>query len=1335
MELKLSKNNVESSYLCKILSKINNYMNITEGKITKELNMNYIERMKGLIISFYDKCLTINKLLLEIKEKKKNLEISKYISILKELSKDENTKIIVNDNENINNINNIEIKNKIKNIIIACNDFLMSFNFKDFILIYYSSDKTKNEEKNKKIKFLETIQSLSFKIDNIVNYFTSINNNFEIYYVIICFIGIKKVAGTIIAYLKNDFKLIKYLYEDKLSHIYNLIDDFISEYNIKDINEEYQEIFFEDQINYVIEKYENENNNISKGKESNLIYQNSKFIQKLFIKEDIKYQENTNNNNKNNEDNNNNNLFNDKIQNIEDNLDDFISNLTSLSKSLSLYNESSPLLFNPLLFQEKDLEILYINLLQFCNICITIFYSITINGLGKSEQDQPEKSKPPPEDGKVYEGGYGMSDGAQGMENITKEIEDEEQLLGLRDENNKNNNEKENNNENENKEDKDDNDNAFEMKNDFKEDFSKEMNDEDENNERKDNSDVEREEDSVNNNDNNKIGDEDIQDDLSEEQKDKKEKKKLDLTDKNIQIEQENKNKNNKYKEGDDEKNNDKNKNVEEDQEQGENENEQNENENKDENKEEDSSENAEKIEKLDVDKDKDKKDKKEKEEKDGNEKEEKDENNMSIEEEIEENDDKQNKENNKKNDINEENNENEEDLMPKNIENDNNSMNDEESNDNINEEEKNENNSSDNENEEKSMKIEEDEDENNKKENAEEKEEKFISNPMGNQEKDLGYNPLTKNKNTQGNNTAKNTKDNLRDLDEEEKNNNLDFEQLEDLDKFKEIFDINSVLNNVYQKGKFDNQKNKNKNKKNEIDLENKNEPIEEINKEDKIMDNDFQFENYEDEKNNDNNNNYNDDDNFEVGYGSNNNKDKFAKEKNKEDKKAKKEQNINKQEIKEKEESKNMDKSDDENKNKREGIKIIEDNTNKEKKERKKSNIDSDDEEKEKKEENDEDISMKEQLNEEEKEENDNKLDNIIEEEDILPKEDNKNDFNENAIINTELKLSENDLDKNSNEKAISLFNDYLDINKKNDKDIINDNNTKISSSLELFFNSLLSSSQNQIIKLTSLLKVILTPNLQSKLIGNYKTGKRLNMKKIISFIASNYRQDKIWLRRTLPYNRDYYITISIDNSLSMKQNNIGYYALQSMLILIKSLQKVGIDNLSLYGITDDCVELYDYNREKNMMDNDKIKKIINYFKFNFESKNSFDYSIRNFLNKSIQNIENNTINDRNKLKYNINFIISDGRFNKNNVKGLTALAKEKGILYVFIIIDRYKFEDKNSILNTMTVKYNDKGDIDIEKYLADFPFQYYTVVQDIQDLPDVLKGILVKWIETIN
>ena len=328
-------------------------------------------------------------------------------------------------------------------------------------------------------------------------------------------------------------------------------------------------------------------------------------------------------------------------------------------------------------------------------------------------------------------------------------------------------------------------------------------------------------------------------------------------------------------------------------------------------------------------------------------------------------------------------------------------------------------------------------------------------------------------------------------------------------------------------------------------------------------------------------------------------------------------------------------------------------------------------------------------------------------------------KNDFEEENLMEIDNLENKNDsISKN-------YFNDYINSNNN-----MNNSNELI----KQFYSSLIQLSQNQIIKLTSLLKTILTPNVQSKLTGNYKTGKRLNMKKIISFIASNYRQDKIWLRRTLPFNRDYYITISIDNSLSMKSNNIGYYAIQTLIILVNSLQKVGIDNLNINLINDDCIILYDYNKEKSLLNSEKLIDIIKHFKFNFASNNSLDFSMRNFLIKNIKNIENATANS-NKLKYNINFIISDGRMNKDNVKGLTALAKEKGILYVFIIIDKFKFEDNNSIIKSQSVSFDENGDLKVKNYLEDFPFQYYIIVQDIEDLPDVVKGILVKWIENIN
>eukprot|EP00959_Pyramimonas_sp_CCMP1952_P057876 1208078-Pyramimonas_sp.AAC.1 len=59
---------------------------------------------------------------------------------------------------------------------------------------------------------------------------------------------------------------------------------------------------------------------------------------------------------------------------------------------------------------------------------------------------------------------------------------------------------------------------------------------------------------------------------------------------------------------------------------------------------------------------------------------------------------------------------------------------------------------------------------------------------------------------------------------------------------------------------------------------------------------------------------------------------------------------------------------------------------------------------------------------------------------------------------------------------------------------------------------------------VELAEQLRLVLEPTLAAKLQGDYRTGKRLNMKKIIPYIASDFRKDKIWLRRTKPSTRKY-------------------------------------------------------------------------------------------------------------------------------------------------------------------------------------------------------------------
>ena len=66
---------------------------------------------------------------------------------------------------------------------------------------------------------------------------------------------------------------------------------------------------------------------------------------------------------------------------------------------------------------------------------------------------------------------------------------------------------------------------------------------------------------------------------------------------------------------------------------------------------------------------------------------------------------------------------------------------------------------------------------------------------------------------------------------------------------------------------------------------------------------------------------------------------------------------------------------------------------------------------------------------------------------------------------------------------------------------------------------------------------LRLILEPTQASKLRGDYRSGKRLNMRKVVQYIASNFRKDKIWLRRTNPNKRQYRIMIAFDDSKSMQ------------------------------------------------------------------------------------------------------------------------------------------------------------------------------------------------------
>ncbi len=103
-----------------------------------------------------------------------------------------------------------------------------------------------------------------------------------------------------------------------------------------------------------------------------------------------------------------------------------------------------------------------------------------------------------------------------------------------------------------------------------------------------------------------------------------------------------------------------------------------------------------------------------------------------------------------------------------------------------------------------------------------------------------------------------------------------------------------------------------------------------------------------------------------------------------------------------------------------------------------------------------------------------------------------------------------------------------------------------------------------------LTEQLRLILSPTLATKMRGDFRTGKRLNIKRIIPYIASDYKRDKIWMRRSIPSKRNYQIMLAVDDSRSMAALAGGgeSLAFETLALVSKSLSMLEVGELCIVG-----------------------------------------------------------------------------------------------------------------------------------------------------------------------
>ena len=270
---------------------------------------------------------------------------------------------------------------------------------------------------------------------------------------------------------------------------------------------------------------------------------------------------------------------------------------------------------------------------------------------------------------------------------------------------------------------------------------------------------------------------------------------------------------------------------------------------------------------------------------------------------------------------------------------------------------------------------------------------------------------------------------------------------------------------------------------------------------------------------------------------------------------------------------------------------------------------------------------------------------------------------------------------------------------------------------------------------------LRLVLEPTLATRLKGDYRSGKRLNMKKIIPYIASDYTKDKIWLRRTRPSQREYQVLIAIDDSRSMAESHSIHLAFQTLALVAKALNRLESGDVAIASFGEAVHMLHSF--EDGQFTDQAGTNVISSFHFNQKATN-----VLALVETSLKVLE--SARDRRSVSsvtagglWQLEIIISDGLCQDHDrLRALLRKAEEQRVMFVFIIVDSLhsasRSTTQSSILHMDKAEYklvDGRMELQLQKYLNTFPFEYYVVLRNVEALPDVLAGTLKQFFERIS
>nr|XP_015209182.1 PREDICTED: midasin [Lepisosteus oculatus] len=262
---------------------------------------------------------------------------------------------------------------------------------------------------------------------------------------------------------------------------------------------------------------------------------------------------------------------------------------------------------------------------------------------------------------------------------------------------------------------------------------------------------------------------------------------------------------------------------------------------------------------------------------------------------------------------------------------------------------------------------------------------------------------------------------------------------------------------------------------------------------------------------------------------------------------------------------------------------------------------------------------------------------------------------------------------------------------------------------------------------------LRLILEPTRAAKLKGDFRTGKRLNMRKVIPYIASQFRKDKIWLRRTKPSKREYQICLAIDDSSSMIDNHTKQLAFESLSVIGNALTLLEVGQVSVCSFGETVQLLHPFHEQFSDQSGARILRLCK-----FEQKKT---RIAQFLETSANmfvSARQQSQNSSNSETAQLLLIVSDGRGlfleGKERVMAAVQAARTANVFVIFVVLDNPNSRD--SVLDIKVPIFKGPGEMpEIRSYMEEFPFPFYIILRDVNALPETLSDALRQWFELVT